>query len=278
MQWTSELYHYESPPPEGSWDRISFELDNDISGLRKNLREIEEIPPPAVWTSVQKELDSAYTSNVIRLPWYRRASRWAAAAAIAGILFFAAWMVNSPKYFTPSDIASSIVPAESSAMVSNKQKPAEIIITPPPVSVPSEKSVKADESALSAEPPEYVNVPVYPAAKENKRSSNTAYASIDAEIKPGEIKLPQNIHDKRDYRLMKSIQFHDGNYIQIVSAEGNTTRVSYKLQEMIPAIRNDVDNPILNQWKSRLQSSAFVPASVNFFDIADMVGMLSDQH
>ena len=278
MQWTSELYHYESPPPEGSWDRISFELDNDISGLRKNLREIEETPPQAVWASVQKELDSTNTSNTIRLPWYRRPSRWVAAAAIAGTIFFADRMVNSPKFFSPAEIASSIVPAESSVIISDKQIPAEVTITPPPVSVPSEKSVNAGGSALSAEVPEHINATVYPAAKENKRSAYTAYASIDAEIKPGEIKLPKNIHDKRDYRLMKSIQFHDGNYIQIVSAEGNTTRVSYKLQEMIPAIRNDVDNPILNQWKSRLQSSTFVPASVNFFDIAEMVGMLSGQH
>lgn len=278
MQWTSELYHYESPPPEGSWDRISFELDNDISGLRKNLREIEETPPQAVWTSVQKELDNTNTSNTIRLPWYRRPSRWVAAAAIAGTIFFADRMVNSPRFFSPAEIASSIVPAESSAIISDKQIRAEVTIPPPPVSVPSEKPVKAGGSALSAEVPEPMNITVYPAAKENKRSVYTAYASIDAEIKPGEINLPKNIHDKRDYRLMKSIQFHDGNYIQIVSAEGNTTRVSYKLQEMIPAIRNDVDNPILNEWKSRLQSSSFVPASVNFFDIAEMVGMLSGQH
>ena len=76
---------------------------------------------------------------------------------------------------------------------------------------------------------------------------------------------------------MKSVQFDDGNYIHLVSAEGNTSRLSYKLQEMIPAIRNDIDNPRLNQWKSKLQSSAFVPANVNFFDIADMISMLAEQ-
>jgi hypothetical protein len=46
---------------------------------------------------------------------------------------------------------------------------------------------------------------------------------------------------------------------------------------MIPAIRNDIDNPLLNQWKSKWQSSAFVPAGANFFDIADMISMLAEQ-
>ncbi len=276
MQWTSEIYHFEATPPPGSWERISFELDNDISAIRQNLKDIQESPPPQVWASVLQELEGTKTKEI--RPWYMHPSRWAAAAAIAGIALFSLYLVNSPRSFTPADIATSILPSESSAINPTKKIPAEISITPPVKVATVTKSSKIPENSLPQEKLEEVAVTAYYSNNhKNLHPIHPVYAQINTDIEPGEIQTPRNIHDKRDYRLMQSVQFHDGNYIQIVGAEGNTTRVSYKLQELIPAIRNDIDNPTLTQWRSKLQSSTFVPASVNFFDIADMVTLFSEQ-
>jgi hypothetical protein len=273
MQWTSEIYHFEATPPPGSWERISFELDNDISAIRQNLKDIEETPPPQVWASVIVELNGTKTKEI--RPWYMQPSRWAAAAAITGIAMFSLYLVNSPKSFTPADIATSLLPSESSAINPTKKIPAEISITPPATATTVTKSAKIPGNTLPQEELEEVSVTAYRSI--GHKPLPIYYAQINTEIEPGEIQTPRNIHDNRDYRLMKSVQFHDGNYIQIIGAEGNTTRVSYKLQELIPAIRNDIDNPTLTQWRSKLQSSVFVPASVNFFDIADMLTLFSEQ-
>ncbi len=273
MQWTSEIYHFEATPPPGSWERISFELDNDISAIRQNMKDIQESPPPQVWESVRKELDGTKTQEI--RPWYMQPSRWAAAAAIAGIALFSLYLVNSPRSFTPADIATSILPSESSAINPTKKIPAEITIAPPVTATTVIKSSKIPGNTLPQEELEEVSVTAYRST--GHKPPSLYYAQINTDIAPGKIQTPRNLHDSRDYRLMQSVQFHDGNYIQIVGPEGNTTRVSYKLQELIPAIRNDIDNPTLTQWRSKLQSSAFVPASVNFFDIADMVTLFSEQ-
>jgi hypothetical protein len=276
MQWTRDLYHYEATPPQGSWERINFELENDISGLRKNLKEAEEIPPPAVWEAVKKEL---YTEDAIdfSIPWYRKLSGWAAAAAITGVLFLTYYLVNTRNYFKPAELATSIQLSESTAVVPKTKISPEVVIPPPSSSGNTPAPAKSTEANGKAQTMEEVAVVAYNVVHDRKPTAHLQYAMVNPEIKPAEIVAPRRIQDNRDYRTMQAVQFHDGNYIQIVSPEGNTTRVSYKLQEMIPAFRNDIDNPVLNKWKSKLQSSAFIPASVNFFDIADMVSLLAEQ-
>ena len=114
MQWTRDLYDFESTPPPGSWERINFELENNISEVRQQLQNIKEEPPAQVWIAVQKELDGEST---IIIPWYKKTSRWVAAASITGVLLLAAYFLNDQEnFFLPADIATSIVPAESAAV------------------------------------------------------------------------------------------------------------------------------------------------------------------
>jgi len=277
MQWTRDLYDYEASPPPGSWERISFELDNDISDLRKSLKEVEETPPPAVWSAVQKELQGEEPVKVINIPWYTKTSNWVAAAAITGILFLAYYLMNERNDFKPAELATSIQSPESTSLAGKNKIPTDVTIVPPaPVqSAPAEQK----DSATNLQPQTILELSLPAASKTSHETHRPAMvlAKLDAVATTAGISIPQRLDNNRDYNKMKSVQFDDGNYIHIVSSEGNTTRLSYKLQEMIPAIRNDVDNSRLNQWKSKLQSSAFIPAGANFFDIADMVKMLADQ-
>ena len=130
MQWTRELYHYEASPPPGSWERISFELDNNISDLRKSLKEVEETPPPAVWSAVQKELHGEEPARVISIPWYSKTSGWVAAAAIAGVLFLAYYLANNRNDFKPAELATSIQSPESTSLVPQNKIPTEVTIVP----------------------------------------------------------------------------------------------------------------------------------------------------
>jgi len=277
MQWTRDLYDYEASPPPGSWERISFELDNDISDLRKNLKEVEETPPPAVWSAVQKELQGKEPVKVISIPWYTKTSNWVAAAAITGILFLAYYLINERNDFKPAELATSIQSPESTSLAGKNKIPTDITIVPAPPSQP--EPARQEDSATNLQPQTILELSLPSASKTNHETQRPAMvlAKLDAVATTEGISIPRRLDNNRDYNKMKSVQFDDGNYIHIVSSEGNTTRLSYKLQEMIPAIRNDVDNSRLNQWKSKLQASAFIPAGANFFDIADMVKMLSDQ-
>jgi len=277
MQWTRDLYHYEASPPPGSWERISFELDNNISDLRKNLKEVEETPPPAVWSALQKELHGEEPARVVSIPWYRKTSNWVAAAAITGILFLAYYLMNERNDFKPAELATSIQSPESTSLAGKSKITTEVTIVPPAPAQPAPAAPK--DSATNLQPQTIIELSLPSADKTYHETHRPAMvlAKLDEGAMPDGISIPQHLDNNRDYNKMKSVQFDDGNYIHIVSSEGNTTRLSYKLQEMIPAIRNDVDNPRLNQWKSKLQSSAFIPAGANFFDIADMVKMLADQ-
>ncbi len=277
MQWSSELYHYEVTPPQGSWERINFELDNDISGLRNNLKDFEETPPAAVWTAVTDELDGV--AEIKTLPWYSKPSRWVAAASIAAILVFAAWLLNGQKEnILPAELATSILPHESAALGTPKKIPTEISLTPPTVS--AEKKTTPDkiqtEDPLSSAHIEEISISKNPIVTTSGAGKHVLLARVEMETTPAPVTAPLTIRDNRDYRMMKAVQFHDGNYIRIISPEG-TVRLSYKLKDLIPAIRNDVDNATLNQWKSKLESAASIPASVNFFDIGDMVSIMTEQ-
>lgn len=274
MQWTSDLYDFEATPPPGSWERINFELDNNISGVRQQLQNIEEEPPAKVWTAVQKALDG---ESAIIVPWYKKPSRWVAAASITGVLLLAAYFMNEQEnFFLPADIATSIVPAESAAVAPNKKIPTEVNIAPP-VAKTNEKTAPATEVPTDNNEIEEVTVPVYPRASVSSKTMQTRYASINIDHEPGSVQAPSTIQDNRDYMMMRSVRFNDGNYIQMDSPEGNTTRLSYKLQEMIPALKFNMENTMVDKWKSKLQSTVLVPASINFFDITEMSTLLSEK-
>ena len=272
MQWTRDLYDFESTPPPGSWERINFELDNNISEVRQQLQNIEEEPPAKVWTAVQKELDGEST---IIIPWYKKTSRWVAAASITGVLLLAAYFLNDQENFLPADIATSIVPAESAAVAPKKKIPTEVTIVPP--------VAKKEDDAPVAEVPannneiEEVTVPVYPRVIASTKIRQTRYASVNVDRQPGSVQAPSTIQDDRDYMMMRAVRFNDGNYIQMDSPEGNTTRLSYKLQEMIPALKFNMENTMVDKWKTKLQSTILVPASTNFFDITEMATLLSEK-
>jgi hypothetical protein len=273
MQWSSEIYHYEVTPPPGIWERIDFELDNNVSGIRSTLKNFKEDPPAIVWSTLKQELNNEIKDS--RLAWYKRPVRMIAAASLTGLIFLAFYLANKQDSFKPADFATSIHPAESTLTEPTRKLPAEIARTPQTISIPESVKEDADqfEHNTSSVPdndkaeykwnPEHSKVPVL--------------ATLNVDIKPVLMSVPQIIPEKRDYSRMQAVQFHDGNYIQIISPDGSVKRVSYKLKEMVPAIKDDFENPQLKHWKEKMQSAAFIPSNINFFDIADMVRLLEEQ-
>ena len=73
--------------------------------------------------------------------------------------------------------------------------------------------------------------------------------------------------------------------ILIASPEGGYNRVSRKFTEMYQLIYapegknltgKQYWNNTLNQWKVKMEHSAFMPSGTNFFDLAEMVSVLEE--
>jgi hypothetical protein len=83
------------------------------------------------------------------------------------------------------------------------------------------------------------------------------------------------------------IRYTDGNYIQVVEPDGDVTRVSYKLADMVRSVHNPASvqskadqkrwNHTLEAWKTKMAQSSYIPSGSNFFDIADMIQFLNEE-
>jgi hypothetical protein len=268
MQWSREIYHFEEAPPPGIWERINFELDNNISGVRNSLKNYTVDPPPAVWTAVQHQLREKDPET--KLVWYKKTSNLIAAASLTGIIFLAIFLVSKRDQIKASDIATSIHSPEIPVHDPGQKT------SPGQVTVPQVESGSATQLQIIAKSSDNISEHRSENRAEQADHKNYSLATIDIEVKPGEISIPGKLYTNRDYHLLQSVQFQDGNYIHIISPDGNVKRVSYKLQEMIPAIKDEYENILLKKWKEKIQTSAFIPSGNNFFDLADMLNMLKE--
>lgn len=83
-------------PPIDLWDEIERALDSE-DALAESVQVLPQYEPPAaVWQHLEAEL-SAAPSRAIRRPMLRlvaRRAQWLAAAAVAGVLIAAWWMLH----------------------------------------------------------------------------------------------------------------------------------------------------------------------------------------
>jgi hypothetical protein len=241
MEWRKNLYDYEAAPPNDTWEKISRELDSDVPAIREALYNYAEAPPQGVWPLIEVQLEDPKV-----VPLYRRYRRpiaytAAAAAVVAGIMFFSNLFNTDKKSFTP-DISASVF------------KPVESVPGSAPAPEPNDKPT--DSNISSIQPPV------------------TAQKSVPETVKP----VDTRNETKKAIAAIQPVRFDpdDENYIYLTASNGEVKRVSYKFEEMIPEMKNQ-NSELIRKWKEKLAASSFVPAGSNFFDIAEMVKILEEE-
>lgn len=76
--------------------------------------------------------------------------------------------------------------------------------------------------------------------------------------------------------LVTAMKNKDNNYIYFMTPSGEPKRLSYKLQHLLPAIRENKTNKTLNAWTKMLESSP-AAAGGSFFDMVEMVKSMEKQ-
>jgi negative regulator of sigma E activity len=76
--------------------------------------------------------------------------------------------------------------------------------------------------------------------------------------------------------LVTAMKNKDNNYIYFTTSSGEAKRISYKLQHLLPAIKENKANKTLSAWTSMLESSP-AAAGGSFFDIVEMVKTMEKQ-
>ena len=76
--------------------------------------------------------------------------------------------------------------------------------------------------------------------------------------------------------LVTAMKNNDNNYIYYTTPSGEAKRLSYKLQHLLPAIKENKANKTLNALTSMLESSP-AAAGGSFFDIVEMVKTMEQQ-
>jgi hypothetical protein len=238
MEWRKNLYEYEETPPNNNWEKISRELDSDVPALRDALFDYAEEPPATAWQAIAATLDQPSATPVHR---YRKPLAYVAAAAavVAGILFFSGFFNSNNKEFIP----------EISASVYKPVAPVQETQTPDAGSRPDSPSIDQQLAVIE------------------KRSVEQMQKQDD-----------QFRISKRDVAAIQPVKFdpEDENYIYLTTANGEVKRLSYKFEEMIPEMKKQ-DSEMIRKWKEKLEASSFIPAGNNFFDIAEMISILQDE-
>jgi hypothetical protein len=238
MEWRKNLYEYEETPPNNTWEKISRELDSDVPAIREALYDYAEEPPVSAWQAITANLDQPSATPVFR---YRKPLAYVAAAAavLAGIMFFSDLLNGNEKEFVPEISASVYKPV---APVQEAQAPAE--------------DNRTDSPSLDQQ-----------LAVIEKKSVEELQKQDD------QLRI-----SKRDIASIQPVKFDpdDENYIYLTATNGEVKRLSYKFEEMIPEMKKQ-DSELIRKWKEKLEASSFIPAGNNFFDIAEMIKILQEE-
>jgi hypothetical protein len=238
MEWRKNLYEYEETPPNNNWEKISRELDSDVPAIREALYDYAEEPPVSAWQAITANLDQPSATPVFR---YRKPLAYVAAAAavLAGIMFFSDLLNGNEKEFAPEISASVYKPV---APVQEAQVPAE--------------DNRTDSPSLDQQ-----------LAVIEKKSVEELQKQDD------QLRI-----SKRNIASIQPVKFDpdDENYIYLTASNGEVKRLSYKFEEMIPEMKKQ-DSELIRKWKEKLEASSFIPAGNNFFDIAEMIRILQEE-
>jgi hypothetical protein len=73
------------------------------------------------------------------------------------------------------------------------------------------------------------------------------------------------------------MQQSENGYIWLYPKNESPVRISPKLLEIMPALRDSQDSNV-SEWQQQVLESSFIPSGFNFMDIAELSRLLEEQN
>jgi len=247
---SQKLQNLQVAPPAFAWETISKELDDQQSFdiIAKKLSAVEVAPPASIWHKIEGELNStlpALKKEAVVVPLRRRLSKYAATAAVLGILILAGYFLAQRSSRDVDVIQQSLTDNNSPMKASD----------PAPVKVQSQNKIKT--------------VPVTNTAD----STQPATPSIDA--------LPSQSDDvvttSNGYAYTTTVEKNhevDGRYIVLMTEEGNVVRLNKKVSGMADCITGEHAsqqcNHQIEEWQKELASIPVLASPDNILGLLEL--------
>lgn len=294
MKWKNEIYQHEVTPPDGVWNRIVHDLDNEFIVFKNTFHNLEINPPGSSWDIIQNTLNTPQDTKISSIT-IKKVIRIAVAAAIIGISFFTAnYFITDIKPNTttgqkvqPGTQNDNLISSPDTknteklqTTVSHNSTPVIASITGSPKNTTPQNSTPSgmysNDQTLNTPAISSIQLDEIPIS-DRYNLDNTASKRI-RNLK-GEI--------KEDVRLLDL----PNSYFYMTGPNGQSIRVSSKFRNTIQYLNGSEKEEMLdvilresrywrNQfkiWKEEVGTSTFIPSANNFMDISELMKLLS-QH
>lgn len=293
------IQQYEMLPPEGSWQHIASALDQDFNlqeqRVAQKLEEAQLDPPAQAIQNIFDELDKAKLkpAPVKTIP----SRRWVAAAAILLLIAGGWWWFNAE---TSKDLANTIPTTDG------RQNQ---LMTPKRSGEPIMKENTGKESALALRIPQKfllssvhtiqgteTEIPITDSLIEEIDATalnDDRIQTADATPEAG-IEAPL-IRDGKGQLILdlSLLTTANGQYINITGPNGEQTRISAKFAKYLTYLRGTTGKSEdylemvfrsgyswkkrFEEWRSKMmETSDFIPSSMNFLDILELKELLKE--
>ena len=279
-----KLINHEVTPPAELWDKIAAALDESelVHKFPSKLYDIESTPPLAAWNKIALSLDEEQKAFV---PQRRRVSpilRYAAAAAITGLIAWGGIKIFSGRKTEP-EIARVTAPVKDSAILTITGNSA----------VTNDSNNLADEArdnaALEASKQTFASLDI-PANNRIKQrihpgfSEPLALSGLAGELTPEEtyqeltcteITQPSVTDNDKKENLAS-------RYIMLITPDGNIIRMSKKWSHLLCCVSGEEQDADcknqLKKWREKVAGSSIAPSPGNFMDILSLVNSLQENN
>lgn len=280
--WQYKMLNYEVTPPANVWDKIAIALDESNPGneFPGTLYDLEVAPPAAAWDKIATSLDAEHEASV---PERRRLSpllRYAAAAAIIGLVAFGA-----AKLFTGKK------EEQETAKITTPVKNAIISGTKASIAQAGNDRVTTDEAredaALEESKHTFAKLDM-PVTNRVNRTNNYFAEPVDLTNTNREINPEETYRELCAETAQSSITSGEtgGNtasrYIMLMTPDGNIIRMSKKWGSLLCCVSGEEQDEDckdqLKKWREKIASSPVQVSPGNFMDILSLVNSLQDNN
>ena len=265
-----KMLNYEVTPPENTWNKIAAALDesNLSDEFPDKLYNLEVNPPASAWNKISASLDAEQPSLVNESRKTFPILRYAAAAAIVGLIAF-----GSIKFFTgkkgENEIAKSSVLLKDSVTTATQDN-----IKQPDNNLPVPEQIR-DEAALEESKRTLAKLDMIETGR-IKQTVNRGSVDIINEEYPSYTQTAEP-----SFASGENITDMASRYIMLMTPEGNIIRMSKKWSNLLCCVSGEEQDEDckdqLKIWREKIVNSSAAPSSGNFMDILSLVNSLQDK-
>ena len=281
-QMKHRMQQWETTPPPGCWHTIDSRLNEAAqpAPYAAKLYDTAVTPPLSTWNTIAAALnETAKTAAPVRKLF--RSGRVAAVVILVVLAFGGKWAAN---YFLNNRLAIPSAPAANN----NSRQPATAAV---------QNNTPDNDDNNTDDPGDKLNGYRNPVRR--PVASNTRLLKYTAvNIQPAYHEYPITVAhspqpgDAEAARNNMNPLLVDNNYLVITSPNGQATRASLKIADALRYLYGDngaeeaadkTNNENshwkkrLQEWRSKIISSHFIPATNNFLDIIDLKDLIDEK-